>query len=94
MAPVLGVGILSVSAFGVGVYCTCKVLENYKLATENLKLFHAMKKETYIKSKNYKDLTEISEVINDKDSSLGNIIDYIKKLRMVEHMQKQKYTPK
>ena len=53
-----------------------------------------MKKETYIKSKNYKDLTEISEVINDKDSSLGNIIDYIKKLRMVEHMQKQKYTPK
>ena len=90
LAPVLGVGILGVGAFSAGVYCTCKLMENYKLATENLNLFHAMKRENNIHSENYKELGKITEVINNENSTIGNIVNHIKKLRHIEEIQKNK----
>lgn len=75
-------------AVGAGVYCTCKLMENFKLSSENLKLFHAMKKETSIHTENYKELSKIAEVINDKDSSIGNVWENIKHIRSIEEKQK------
>lgn len=89
LAPVLGVGLLGVGAVGAGVYCTCKVLENYKLSIENMKLFHAMKKEDSVHTQNYKELSQIAEVINNKDSSVGSIWENIKNIRKVEERQNQ-----
>lgn len=87
LIPVVGV-VLGVSA---GVYCTCKVLENHTLATENLNLYHAMRRENFIHSQNYKELGNISEVINNKESTIGNILNHIKKLRYIEKDQKEQF---
>lgn len=84
LIPVVGV----VVGVGVGVYCTCKVLENHTLATQNLNLFHAMKRETSVHSQNYKELGNIAEVINNKESKIGNILSNMKKLRFIESEQK------
>lgn len=90
MIPILSVALPVVGVMvgvGAGVYCTCKVLENHKLATENHKLYHAMKKEQSILSENYKDLGEIAETINNKESSISSILNSIKKLRNIEEKQ-------
>lgn len=90
MIPVLSVALPVVGVMvgvGAGVYCTCKVLENHKLAKENHKLYHAMKKEQSILSENYKDLGEIAETINNKESSISSILNSIKKLRNIEEKQ-------
>lgn len=81
--PVVGVAI----GVGAGVYCTCKVLENHKLATENHKLYHAMRKEQSVLSENYKNLGEIAETINNKESTISSILNSIKKLRNIEEKQ-------
>ena len=94
LAPILGLGLLGVGAVGAGVYCTCKLMENYKLSNENMKLFHAMKKENSIHSENYKSLSHIAEVINNKESSIGNIWENIKKIRAIEINQKDSVKPK
>lgn len=87
LAPIVGPTLLSVATVGAGVYWTCKVLQNHKLATENLNLFHAFKKENSVHTEHYKSLTKIQNVINDEKSTFGSILFNIKKLRKVEASQ-------
>lgn len=87
LAPVAGPTILGVATVGAGVYWTCKVLENHKLATENLNLFHAFKKENSVHTSHYKALTQVAEVINNEKSTIGSILSSIRNLRKVEVSQ-------
>lgn len=87
LAPIAGPTMLGVATVGAGVYWTCKVLQNHKLATENLNLFHAFKKENSVHTNHYKALTQIQNVINDEKSTFSSILFNIKKLRKVETSQ-------
>lgn len=87
LAPIAGPTMLGVATVGAGVYWTCKVLQNHKLATENLNLFHAFKKENSVHTMHYKALTEVQNMINDEKSTIGKILFNIKKLRSIETSQ-------
>jgi hypothetical protein len=86
--PVLGVGVLGAGVLGAALYGSDKFYKNYKLAIENMNIYHALKKEDSIHSENYKDLTKVAESLNDKNSTLKNIFERIKQLRQIEESQK------